>query len=1406
MRSLSTPQFILKRLADNWKLLLSVFVGVTVAAILVSGAPVYVKSLGRIGFLASIEQSPPLVLNILTTSPDIPIDRDGLTRIEDSVEAAFQANLSPIYRGRNRYVKTDTILLVNPAPIVPDPILALAQGPLSRFEETRDAPFLGQFMNSQDMANHVNVVRGRMPGPTLFEGVQPTYATVVEATLGSQFAEVLGLDVGDEVLLSAATSTSTDPLAGADDVIVPINPGEAFWRGGVGVLLPGNSGLDGEGEILVSAATLAPAKAVARIVGIIDPIDQSEEFWLDRVGLFFGPWFQEGLRDPEVKIDRDRIVAAFIIDPEAASKLPERLVEPSQHRTQHANIATVTGLAEHVTMLEGRLPGDEVTAGPRGPVIEAMLGAPLSDGFNVRVGDVISLTPFLDEPTWVSARIVGIAERTDPADPYWLWGPSGFFVPLAPEEPAHLGVMITRETLVEGIANAYPGSLARFVWYTDVDAEGFDDWSAEETRLRLRDLDADLAEALPGQLTSTGIDRLVQGFERKILLGSVPLLLLVATIVVTVLYFVSMMVSYLVRSRERDVALLKTRGISTPRMFRLYGVEGILVTAVAVAAAPLLALAGIAMAGKLPHFDTLTGGDFLPVEIGVVPFLVAAGVGVLCLGVFIVPAVASARSGLVVLKLASSRPPSVPFFHRYYLDLGLMVLVGVIFWELHSRGDLVAGGLFEDVEVNETLLLAPVLLMVVVALLFSRFFPLVLKYISGESPVLLHALAAATTFALVSGLIARNLLDGNLTAWIGPVAPLLAFAAAYAARFRARTTWWRTLWLVAQIPAVAAYLFIEPLDTSSVLVYPAVALAFVVPGQVAFMLLESYARIAPVWVSLALWRMARNPLQYTWLVLVLVLVAGLATLSLTMGMTLEARDDTRIRYEVAADLRVEIRVPTDSRALSDNFASVAGVARVSPGYRTGGTGKLFGGSFGVLAVNSLEFGDISWYRKDFSDEGLDAVMSSLRPYPPPRPLAIPSGSAKIGVWAKLGESTPGLSLRMIVQDGTGAMRLLPPGEAPRDWGAVTADLPGNLTAPLRLAAIQVLPQKRLIGITNTVFLDDIHVIVGDGETVEVLDDFEGAGRWKPMPTSFEESDSLVVTTRDAHEGAAAAKYSVRQQNRDTAPGIYQSPSGGPLPVVVNSEFIDTMGVGVGQTFIASVDQQLVPMVVSDTVRFFPTMEQIESGFLIADFDQLIRHLDVGDPKHSRGPNELFIELSPGAGSETRARIHELSRPGIDVHDTESISQSFELNPLVTAGWRAVAFVSLAVVAFTALTGIVTYLVFFSDSNRGEMGVVRSLGLAHGQMINLLALEHMLIAVVGMGLGTWAGLRMSSMMAPLVSLAESGGDVAPTLLISTDWAALSVLYVAVGVTFATMLFVINRSVFRWDAATATRLEN
>ena len=1355
MHPLSTPRYIAKRLADNWKLLLSVFVGITIAATLVSGAPVYVNSLGRIGFFASLERSPPLVLNILTTSLDVPIDREGLTRVETSVEEAFQANLSTIYAGRNRYVKTEPVLL-NPTPVFPRSHLALVQRPPSLFEEAQEAPSLGHFMNSHALEDHVSVVRGRMPETVLYEGRPPTLATIVEAAIGSQLADSLGLDLGDEVLLSAAASTRT--------------------------------------------------MAMARIVGVIKPIDPSDEFWRGRASLFFSPSFRGDLPDLDVEVDRDRPMAAFVIAPEAASKLPDELAEPSRYRTSPAYFATVTGLEQHITLLEGRLPGDRVLAGPRGPVIEAMLGVPLLNFFDVQLGDVVSLTPFIDESTWVSAHIVGIAEPTDPDDHYWLWGPRAFFVSSNPDEPAQLAMLITREALVEGVAKAYPGTLGRFVWYAAVDSGGFEDWSAEETRLRLENLEGDLSETLPGQLTSTGLDMLVTGFERKILLGSVPVLLLMTTMVVTVLYFVSMIVSYLVQSRESDVALLKTRGISTLRFLRLYGIEGLVVTVIAVAVAPFLALGAIALAGKLPHFSGITGGDFLPVEIGFVPFLVAAGVGILCLGIFIVPAVLGARASIVFHKLSSSRPPSVPFFHRYYLDIGLLIVGGVIFWELRSRGHLVSGGLFKDIQVNETLLLAPALLMVVVALLFIRFFPLVLKFISGESPALLHALVAATMVVLVPGVTVRELLDGNMTAWFGPVALLSAFAAVYVARNRSQRLWWRSWGLVIEVSIVLAFVIVEPLGSTDLLVVPTVALILVVPAQVAFLLLESYARIAPVWVSLALWRMARNPLQYTWLVVLLVLVSGLATFSYTIGATLDARDEARILYDVAADVRVAISSPIDGRDVSDMYSAMPGVALVSPSYRTrGSTEGLFGGAFEVLAVSSAEFSDVSWYRRDFSAQRLDGVMRALQRHAPPRPLAIPPGSTKIGVWSKFGHSISELSIRMVVQDAAGAMRVLSLGEVERDWKPLRAELPAGLIPPLHLVAVQVLPDRRLLGLSNSVILDDIHVTIGAGEAEEVLDDFEGDITWNPMPTAFDESNRVIAASDDAYRGAKAVIYSFAQQVPTAAPGIYQSPSGGPLPVVASRSFTESLGIRVDDTFAALMDGSLVPMVVRGTVRYFPTMEKGADGFLIADFDLLLQHLNVREPESRMTPNELFIELAPGAGPEVRARVRELSGPGIVVHDKESISESFELNPLVTAGWRAVALVSLAVVAFTALTGIVTYLLFYSEGIRGEMGVVSALGLARRQMINLLAVEHLLIAIVGMGLGTWTGLRMSSMMVPLVSLAESGGEVLPPILVTTNWVTISVLYVVVATTFTAMLFILSRSIFKWDVETASRLE-
>ena len=225
----------------------------------------------------------------------------------------------------------------------------------------------------------------------------------------------------------------------------------------------------------------------------------------------------------------------------------------------------------------------------------------------------------------------------------------------------------------------------------------------------------------------------------------------------------------------------------------------------AVALSPLLAIGGTALAGKLPVFGESTGGALLPVKFSMAPFAAAAGAGLLCMAIIVLPAALGGRGGLLTRKLRAARPPRVLALHRYYLDAALLVLGGLVFWELQSRGHFVSGGLFENIEVNEPLLLGPALFMIMVALAFMRILPLVARYIGGESPVLVHALAAASLAILGPGLIISEVRAGEPAGWVAGTLALAAFAAVYAGTAWATMMRFRLAGLLCQALLVCAF-------------------------------------------------------------------------------------------------------------------------------------------------------------------------------------------------------------------------------------------------------------------------------------------------------------------------------------------------------------------------------------------------------------------------------------------------------------------------------------------------------------------------------------------------------------------------------------------------------------------------
>ena len=508
---MTTSSFVLKRLADDWKLLLAIFAGIAIAATLLAGAPIYMATLERQGINTAIDRAAQSFLNIFTAASHITLSRAELDRTEQALGDAIADNIQAIYRGRERYLKTATFLV----------------------------------------------------------------------------------------------GTENNPL-------------------------------------------------------------------------------------------------------------PERMRPGEEASVSRGYFQYMSNLEDHVTFTQGRMATESVTWEGDLPKLEAVVGVESISAFDVELGHTVQFTPAMSSPARVEVEIVGFVEPTDPTEEFWQQNPNLFMNPapleelpdlgveIDPEEPP-LAIFVTREALVEGVGKANPGTQVTSNWYVSIDKEGLKTWGKDVARTRIADLESDVSHAMSGSAVFTGITTMLNRFERRSFFTSVPLLLLLVVMIVTVLYYILMMVSYLVTSREPDVALLRSRGVSSWHLARIYSLEGLAITLIAVAIAPFLAAGIIAMAGKLTYFEQITLGEFLPVSIGWMPLAVAAGTGLLCLAIYVVPGVLGARSGLIVHRLRSSRPPSAPFFQRYYVDVGLMAIGGLVFWELFSRGQVVSGGLFDHARVNGSL-------------------------------------------------------------------------------------------------------------------------------------------------------------------------------------------------------------------------------------------------------------------------------------------------------------------------------------------------------------------------------------------------------------------------------------------------------------------------------------------------------------------------------------------------------------------------------------------------------------------------------------------------------------------------------------------------------------------------------
>jgi len=1079
---------------------------------------------------------------------------------------------------------------------------------------------------------------------------------------------------------------------------------------------------------------------------------------------------------------------------------------------------SLSDIEHHVTFVHGRMAGSEVEGGTGSPRLEAIVSETTADLFDLRVGDEIATAPEPGYPVWVTAEIVGIVTPTDPNEDYWDPNPSLFLdpAPFASETPGEgfetqehppVPIFVTRNAMVDALGTAYPTSLVNSIWIMLVEKDMLKEWDLDEIQRRMDGFEDAFARRIPGSEVAAALNRAVDQFAGLVFFSRVPLLLLLTITVVTVLFYVAVISSHLVQSRSGDVAMLRSRGMAPLEMTRLSLYEALAMSVVALVAAPFVAMAVVALAGLLPYLWDVTGGSLLPARLSPSVLLAALAAGVVAVAVIVLPSLLGSRGGLLAHKLQSGRPPDVPFFQRYYVDVALVVLGGVVFWELRSRGHLVSGGLLGEFGVNETLMLAPVLFLLAVALAFMRFFPLVVSFLGGESRTLVHSLAVLSVSSAGAVVLVTGVL-GDRLGWATSLVFVLSVGFIYWATTRAERARYLVGGLLVQAVLVYGFIMSEPLDRSDLLYLPSIGLLLLVPTQIAAFILEAARRFAPAWLSMGLRHMARNPFQYTGLVLLIVLASGVVVLSTTVGGTLERNQEDRIRYRVAADIRVEnipARVFWATETVKSRYERIPGVMNATVALRS--EGSAVASSAQVLALESREFPSVTWYREDFSDSDLGTLMAALRTGNQVERAEIPDFAALIGLWAKSRDPMPGLTVWVVVEDSRGSITSIPMG-TPRseDWTLLTAELPGRLPRPLHLVSVQI--SEPGVGTSLTpgqILFDSIHAMSNTRRRVELIEDFEGQRRWFPIVTASLSPERITTTGREAHTGQRAGVFTFSKENHFGMRGFYQSPTGGPVPVVVSTAFARETFLRDGEIFVAGLEGRFIPMVVRGTVDYFPTMDPLGGRFILADLDALLGHLNIMGHMPRTRPNELFIAGVPGAESAIEAEVEREFRYWGTVHYLDSLLESAGRDPLTTSGWNSMVLLVLAMAVVTSGLGYLAYIAAFSRRTRTQIGSLIAVGLSRRQMVGLLGFEHAVVVAVGVGLGVVAGLQMSRLMVASVSFTESGRGAVPPFLLVTDWVLMAPAYVALCAVFLAAIVLLIRRASGAEVKSIARLE-
>lgn len=1013
-------------------------------------------------------------------------------------------------------------------------------------------------------------------------------------------------------------------------------------------------------------------------------------------------------------------VGRFFIGPDGA--------DPAPTGAPLGQLQSLTGYEEHVRLVDGTFP--RTTA--HGEPMEVAISERSAKASGLKVGQTLKLVedfdtcfreiPSEDKPppppctpvagvTYsFTARITALVEPRSDADAFWVTITDKYFAPfrMLPDMGPVMPMFTTEDTLLGSFAVDHSGYVAETAWHTYADPKRLSRSNFERAR---DDLKALYLEFQPlGGASYSPLTNVLDNYRTSANYQQAPLTILLLEVSAVALFYVILIAMVIVERQADEIALLRSRGATTVQVGAVYLLEGVVLGIPCMLIAPALAAAATAGLGLTPTFQKVNGGNLLPATIPLSAFGFAAVGVVLSITVLLLPALLVARRSAVVRRREQARP-GVSFLQRYYLDIALAGLAGLLLFELKERGTVfepsATGGLSSD----PLLLASPAILMLAAAALILRFYPMVLR-------------AAAKLIA---------------------------------------------------------------------------------------------HRASPA-VSVGLWQVARSPGNSARLALLLMMAVAVGTFAASYSVTAKDTFDQRALYEAGVPWRMT-GASTGDFGLNGKGSDAAlrqlpGVSQATGVVRQNGSPAIAGTTgrtFQVLGVDPDVAPSLLWSRSDFSSVSLHQLLGRLGAPAPLRGKSLPAGTTGISIQVNSSDQRAVQTLWARIADRDQNYQMVELGKLEGSgWheltGQIRRNFEGELPEPLTLMSIVITePSSRFNAQDLTFLFDDVSAITPAGK--QLIEGFEGGNNWQPLPSKLVNKDTFDVTRDGVLTGKGAGKlFRTAGQSTDTW-GISLAQENVPLPVVASEAFSAATGIPEGGTGVVVVaGDVLVPIKLVGTFKLMATLDTSRGPAVVFNRDQLLSWFGLADLSTTAGMNEAWFSLKPGADTEALEDALRDQPYLLDtVHDSKTVLASLERNPLIAAGGAGILYLAFGAVLLLVAVALIVSLWVSVQRRRSEFAVLRAMGLSRGQVVQLLAFEYAVVAVLGLAAGCYLGRLVGERMLSFLNVDENGERAEPAFLLHTEWLLVAGGgLIVLGVFVAALVFA-SRLITRTTDAAALRTE-